>query len=66
MNKNNEVKQAFSINEFCQNYGFSRAKFYLLLNEGRAPKIMKIGRRSLISREAADRWRKAMEGSVNA
>jgi len=65
--KNNvEENLAFSIENFCRLHGISRSKFYLLLNEGLAPKIMKIGRRTLISHEAAAQWRKDMErGNAN-
>ena len=55
------TKLAFSIKQFCKAHAISRAKFYLLLNEGKAPRIMKVGRRTLISVEAASEWRKQME-----
>lgn len=53
--------QAYSINKFCEAHGISRAKFYLLIKEGLAPKIMQVGRRRLISIESAKQWRKDME-----
>lgn len=55
--------RAYSINGFCHAYGISRPMFYKLRKQGRGPKIMKIGDRTLISVEAADTWRKEMEGS---
>lgn len=61
MNNNELIKQAYSIEEFCQVHSFSRAKFYLLVNEGLAPTIMKVGRRVIISMEAAAAWRRMME-----
>ena len=35
--------------------------FYKLLKAGKAPRIMKIGRRTLITYEAIQEWREAME-----
>lgn len=52
--------RAFSVSEFCTAHGFSRALFYLLLKDGRAPAIMRVGRRTLISAEAAAAWRERM------
>jgi predicted DNA-binding transcriptional regulator AlpA len=60
MHSNTSVS-AFSIQQFCDSHGISRGKYYLLLQEGLAPKIMKIGRRTLISIEAAEAWRREME-----
>lgn len=56
-------KQTYSILQFCEAHNISRAKFYLLLNEGKAPRIMKVGRRRLISIESAADWRKMMEAN---
>jgi excisionase family DNA binding protein len=50
-----------SVAEFCHQHGISRGTFYKLLNEGRGPKAVKIGRRTLISSEAAEEWRRRME-----
>ena len=50
-----------SVAEFCHQHGISRGTFYKLLGEGRAPKAVKIGRRTLISSEAAEEWRRRME-----
>lgn len=57
-----EKQLAFSIEQFCKAHSISRAKFYLLLKEGNAPKIMQVGRRRLISIESAKKWRECMEG----
>lgn len=58
---NNPINNAFSIQEFCDSHRISRAKFYLLLKENLAPKLMHVGRRRLISNEAATEWRRQME-----
>jgi len=56
--------QAYSIPQFCSAHSISRALFYLLLKDGRAPAVMKVGRRTLISAEAAAAWRKRMESDT--
>jgi predicted DNA-binding transcriptional regulator AlpA len=52
---------AFSIPEFCRRHGISRAHFYNLSKIGAAPVVMRVGRRTLISAEAAAQWRIRME-----
>ena len=51
----------FSVAEFCNAHGISRGTFYKLLNEGLGPTAVKIGRRTLISTESAQEWRRRME-----
>ena len=51
----------FSVAEFCRAHGISRGTFYRLLGEGLGPKAVKIGRRTLVSVEAAAEWRTRME-----
>jgi excisionase family DNA binding protein len=51
----------FSVAEFCHAHGISRGTFYKLLGEGRGPKAVKIGRRTLISNQAAEAWRRRIE-----
>jgi excisionase family DNA binding protein len=51
----------FSVAEFCRAHGISRGTFYKLLSAGLAPTAVKIGRRTLISTEAAQEWRRRME-----
>jgi hypothetical protein len=57
---------ASQVNEFCREHGISRAHFYNLLQRGDGPAIMKVGRRTLISAEAAAEWRRRMEALANA
>jgi hypothetical protein len=59
-------KQSVSITEFCQQHAISRAMFYVLRGRGEAPRIMKVGRRTLISAEAAAEWRGRMEEAARA
>ena len=51
----------YSVSDFCHQHGISRGLFYRLLREGRGPRIIKAGRRTLISHEAAEDWRRQME-----
>jgi predicted DNA-binding transcriptional regulator AlpA len=52
---------AFTVPQFCRLHSLSRATYYNLAREGRAPASMKVGRRRLIARESAEAWRRAME-----
>jgi predicted DNA-binding transcriptional regulator AlpA len=54
---------AFSIPEFCRRHGISRSAFYNALAAGTGPRIMKVGSRTLISREAAAEWRRRCESA---
>lgn len=59
-------KNAFTIPEFCEAHGnFSRVLLYRLWNEGRGPRVMRIGRRVIITAEAAADWRRQMEAESN-
>jgi predicted DNA-binding transcriptional regulator AlpA len=58
-------KPAFTVPEFCEAHGrMSRFLFYELVKGGKGPRLMKIGRRTLISQEAAADWRRAMEAAT--
>jgi predicted DNA-binding transcriptional regulator AlpA len=50
-----------SVPVFLSEHGLSRSLFYRLVKEGRGPRLTKIGRRTLISSEAAAEWRTRME-----
>ncbi len=52
---------AYSVQQFCDAHSLGKATFYALLKKGSGPRLMKIGRRTLISREAAVEWRQRME-----
>lgn len=60
--ENTTPGETYSIATFCQFYGISRALFYKLRSEGKAPHTFNVGRRVLISRDAATVWLKKMEG----
>jgi hypothetical protein len=54
-------RQAYSVAAFCTAFGIARSTFYRLLQAGGGPTICHVGRRTLISVEAAEEWRRRME-----
>ena len=52
---------ALSVEKFCEMHSISRSLFYKAMKEGWAPRTMVVGRRRLISAEAAKEWREKME-----
>lgn len=59
-------RQAYSIENFCKTHDLSRSAFYDLQKVGKAPAIMRVGRRVLISAEAAREWREKMQSQAAA
>jgi len=57
--------QAYDIPAFCRAYSISRSFAYLEIRSGRL-KPFKAGRRTLISREAAESWRNALEAATES
>jgi predicted DNA-binding transcriptional regulator AlpA len=57
---------AHTVEEFCREHRISRGTFYNLLKCGRAPRLMKVGSRTLVSFEAAADWRRLMEQQPKA
>ena len=55
---------AYSIEQFCLAHGISESFFYKLQTLGLGPRVMKIGGRTLISREAAAAWRAEREAAT--
>ena len=55
------VTLAISIADFCRSISISRRSFYNLVQRGEAPPTIRIGRRRLIRREAADAWLRSRE-----
>lgn len=54
-----------SVSEFCLAHRIGRTHFYAMLKQGRAPRLMRVGRRVLISAEAAADWRREMEQATD-
>ncbi len=46
-----------SITEFCARHRISPELYFKLQKQGQGPKVIRIGRRVLIPREAAQKWR---------
>jgi hypothetical protein len=60
------ARGAYSIDEFAAAHRLSVAMYFKLRNQGLGPDEMIVGRRRLISFEAAERWRRAREAAVTA
>lgn len=56
----------YSVDEFCRAYGLGRSTLYKLWKAGLGPRVMHVGRRALISLDAAEEWRRKMEASERA
>jgi hypothetical protein len=55
---------ALSIKAFCVLHAISEDQFYKMKREGWGPTTMKVGSRTLISRESAQRWRAEREAAA--
>jgi len=56
-------KACYSVDEFCSAHAISRAMFYKLRADGKAPRTMSVGSRTLVSYEAAADWRRSCENA---
>jgi hypothetical protein len=56
-------RDAYSIPEWCRRNGFSPSFFFKLQKKGLGPRVMRVGRRTLVSREANDEWRREREAA---
>lgn len=54
-------KDVMSISEFTETFPISRATLYKLWNQNLGPRFFYIGRRRLISQQAASDWVKELE-----
>ena len=54
-------KLSFTISEFCDANAISRSTFYDLVKCGQGPALMLVGKRTFISTEAAEDWRRKAE-----
>ncbi|PHY21502.1 helix-turn-helix domain-containing protein [Caulobacter sp. BP25] len=50
-----EQPRAITVDQFCRVYGLGRSKFYLLVRDQQI-KTLKIGSKTLIATEEAERW----------
>jgi hypothetical protein len=58
--------EVFTVPEFCDSHRISQAFYYKLKKMGIAPTTMKVGNRTLISRDAAAAWRREREEAASA
>ena len=56
-----DESDAMSIGMFCRRYGISESFFHKLMAQGQGPRVMRVGKRTLISREASRAWRRKWE-----
>lgn len=56
--------QALDVPTFCLLHSISRAMLYQLWRHGHGPEVMKIGTRTLISKESAEAWRNRMQDAT--
>ena len=57
-------RSAYTIAEFCSEHRVSRTHLYMMVKAGKGPRLMKLGRRVLISVEAAADWRRSIEAAT--
>jgi hypothetical protein len=55
---------AFSIAQFCWRHNISESFYHKLRTQGRAPRLLRLGGRVLITKEAAAEWRAAREAET--
>jgi hypothetical protein len=59
-------RRASTIDQFCADHSISRAMFYRLQKDGKAPRTMRAGSKQLITEEAAAEWRAAMTNAAQS
>jgi hypothetical protein len=57
------ARAAFTVPEFCEAHRISQAKYYEMKKKGWGPVEMEVGRRRLVSFEAAAEWRRKREAN---
>jgi len=55
---------ALSIPEFCDAHGISEGFYFKLKKQGKGPREMKVGARTLITLESAAEWRRERENAT--
>ena len=56
----------YSVVQFCEAHGLSRAFLYKLWDQGDGPQRSKIGKRTVITAEAAQAWREQLLAQTEA
>jgi len=55
--------EADALSEFCGRHQISTAMYFKIARKDLGPRGMRVGRRTLICREAAEQWRRAREAT---
>jgi hypothetical protein len=55
------MKLSMTVREFCTAHSISHTTFYELQRRGEGPTLMRVGRKTLVSIEAAETWRRQCE-----
>jgi hypothetical protein len=55
------TQAALTIEQFCEAHRISRTHLHNMTKAGKGPRVMRLGRRVLISAEAAADWRHRLE-----
>lgn len=59
-------REAFTVAELARAYRLSKATLYNIWRDGGGPQRMRVRGRVLISREAAETWRRRVESQTEA
>lgn len=59
------MKPSYSVTDLCDLANISKALFYKSIRDGWGPRVTKIGRRTIITADAAETWLKEMEERSN-
>lgn len=54
-------QDVYDIKQFCQRNRISVSTYFNLQKTGAGPRVMRVGNRVLITKEAAAEWRKQLE-----
>ena len=54
------MEASYTIPQFCAAYHISRVHYYTLKASGKTPQEMRLGRRVIITRRAAEAWEERM------
>ena len=58
------MRKTYTVKQFTQTYNLSRSTIYRLWRDGRGPRVLRVGRKVLITVEAAQEWARSMEAEV--
>ncbi len=58
------MPKTYTVKQFTQAYNLSRSTVYRMWRDGRGPRVLRVGRKVLISVEAAEEWVRAMEAEA--